>query len=321
MIPFNADHGFPPLSPDQLSKYLVRIHLSEGTSIKNISEPALPPKLPPTLETLNRVLFHHGFTIPFENGPMLFFSTPGPMSVDAIVDQLVTCRRGGFCHQNTILFIAACKALGFTVTAGMARMITMNQEKQEWDIGATTHMVAFVHINEKKYLVEIGKLRASEALEIKDGARCAGPAGEVFQLRSADFQAGPEGGFVLWHKRSPYSPPVPGMDAEGFYPYQHFTTAANRPKDYEPFAWFVQSSENPKHVLRRVFIASLLTRTNGRLFLTNRSFRHLEGKETRESERSFEIESADDWVRALKQEFGCELGEKEAIAAREHFFF
>lgn len=97
----------PELSTDQIAAYLGRI---------GVSGP-----LKPDLHTLNMLHRAHVLTVPFEN---LGVHLPGEeisLELDALVDKVVTRRRGGFCYELNGLFAALLEVAGFGVERLAAR--------------------------------------------------------------------------------------------------------------------------------------------------------------------------------------------------------
>ena len=91
----------PQLSADEITAYLDRL---------GVADP-----LKPDAETLRLLHRAHVMTVPFEN---LSIHLPGEeISLDlaALVDKIVTRRRGGFCYELNGLFAALLESVGFGV--------------------------------------------------------------------------------------------------------------------------------------------------------------------------------------------------------------
>jgi N-hydroxyarylamine O-acetyltransferase len=104
----------PELSADEIAAYLDRI---------SVTGP-----LKPDVDTLRLLHRAHVMTIPFEN---LSIHLPGEeISLDlaALVDKIVTRRRGGFCYELNGLFAALLESAGFGVDRLSARTYSAMRE-------------------------------------------------------------------------------------------------------------------------------------------------------------------------------------------------
>lgn len=100
----------PQLSADEITAYLDRIGVTGPTS-----------SLKPDIGTLNMLHRAHVLTIPFEN---LSVHLPGEeisLELAALVDKIVTRRRGGFCYELNGLFATLLETIGFGVDRMAAR--------------------------------------------------------------------------------------------------------------------------------------------------------------------------------------------------------
>ncbi|MGN9844041.1 arylamine N-acetyltransferase family protein [Nonomuraea sp. H19] len=77
--------------------------------------------LDPTAETLRGVHLAHVRSIPFENLDVLL-GRGIRLDLSSLQDKLVTGGRGGYCHEQNLLFAAALERLGFTLTRHLARI-------------------------------------------------------------------------------------------------------------------------------------------------------------------------------------------------------
>lgn len=96
------------LKPLDLSAYLDRIGYRS--------------RLDPSMETLQALVHAHLASIPFE-GINPYLGLPVPLDIDSLQDKLVRSRRGGYCHEQNILFGTVLAYLGFEVTLRNARML------------------------------------------------------------------------------------------------------------------------------------------------------------------------------------------------------
>lgn len=93
------------------------------------------PEGPELVRLLHR---RHATAIPFENLDVLL-GRRVLLDLDRIVDKLVDGRRGGYCHEHTLLFAAALECLGFTVDRVTAR-VRLGAER----LGPRTHLAVRV---------------------------------------------------------------------------------------------------------------------------------------------------------------------------------
>lgn len=75
----------------------------------------------PTTTSLQALYRAHRAAMPFENVTALL-GDHVPLDLDALQAKMVLHRRGGYCHEHTLLFAAALERLGFPVTRLAARM-------------------------------------------------------------------------------------------------------------------------------------------------------------------------------------------------------
>lgn len=97
----------PQLSADEMAAYLDRL--------------GVPGPVKPDADALRVLHRAHVLTIPFEN---LSIHLPGEevsLDLGALVDKIVTRRRGGFCYELNGLFAALLEAVGFGVERLSAR--------------------------------------------------------------------------------------------------------------------------------------------------------------------------------------------------------
>ena len=95
-------------APLDLDAYLSRIGYSGPTK--------------PDLVSLSGLLAAHMNAIPFENIDVLL-GRPIRLDLDGVQKKIVTDRRGGYCFEQTTLFLAVLGVLGFDVSARTAQSI------------------------------------------------------------------------------------------------------------------------------------------------------------------------------------------------------
>ncbi|EPC01025.1 hypothetical protein L861_10660 [Litchfieldella anticariensis FP35 = DSM 16096] len=108
--------------------------------------------LTPTLETLRALQQAHLQAIPFEN---LEIITGGEIQLDLanLQEKLVGRRRGGYCHEQNILFATVLDRLGFAVAGRSARMLMGDDARKVTAVG---HTILAVTLEERDWLVDVG---------------------------------------------------------------------------------------------------------------------------------------------------------------------
>ena len=100
----------PQLSADEITAYLDRI---------GVTDPA--GALKPDVDTLNMLHRAHVLAVPFENLSVHLPDEEISLELAALVDKIVTRRRGGFCYELNGLFAALLESIGFGVERMAAR--------------------------------------------------------------------------------------------------------------------------------------------------------------------------------------------------------
>ncbi len=106
----------------------------------------------PTLETLRALQRAHLAAVPFEN---LEIVTGGEIRLDlaSLEGKLVRRRRGGYCHEQNILFGTVLDRLGFRVVVRGARMLVGEDAHK---ITAVAHTMLVVRVAGRDWLVDVG---------------------------------------------------------------------------------------------------------------------------------------------------------------------
>lgn len=101
----------------------------------------------PTLGLLEDLHTAHVRTFPFGNVDVLLGTHPG-VAPDAVQDQLVRRRRGGYCFEHAQLFAAALEHLGFSVRRALGRVHRLSSTR--------THMTVIVELDGRRWLCDPG---------------------------------------------------------------------------------------------------------------------------------------------------------------------
>lgn len=103
----------------------------------------------PTLELLESILLSHMQAIPFENLDVAVMKKTVSMKLGDVADKLVENQRGGYCFEHNVLLAAALRAVGYTVTTMLARVLWNKK-----DIPSHQHVVLVVKVGADEYLVD-----------------------------------------------------------------------------------------------------------------------------------------------------------------------
>ncbi|NZA27159.1 arylamine N-acetyltransferase [Luteimonas sp. SJ-92] len=129
--------------------------------------------LAPSLDTLRTLQAAHLDAIPFE-GLDPYLGRPVPLDIESLQDKLVRRRRGGYCHEQNILFATVLDRLGFRVTGRSARMLMGADEREITEIG---HTLLSVVIDGTDWHVDVG-------------IGSAGPRGPIPLVEGGEFATG-----------------------------------------------------------------------------------------------------------------------------------
>jgi N-hydroxyarylamine O-acetyltransferase len=105
-----------------------------------------------TLETLRTVVGAHSSAIPYENIDVLL-GRPPKLDLESLQDKMVRRKRGGYCFEQNLLLRAGLRALGFTTTGMIARVVLGFPPDAPRVAG---HMVVRVDLPEGVFLVDAG---------------------------------------------------------------------------------------------------------------------------------------------------------------------
>lgn len=103
-----------------------------------------------------------------------YLGRPVPLDIDSLQDKLVRRRRGGYCHEQNILFATVLDRLGFRVTGRSARMLMGSDERE---ISELAHTIMSVVIDGTDWHVDVG-------------IGNAGPRGPIPLVEGGEFATG-----------------------------------------------------------------------------------------------------------------------------------
>ena len=106
----------------------------------------------PTLETLNRLILAHSHSISYETLDIML-GRPPKLDVASLQSKMITCKRGGYCFEQNMLFRAGLRSLGYRITSLQGRVVRgLEIDAQRPAI----HMLLQVELPEGTYLADVG---------------------------------------------------------------------------------------------------------------------------------------------------------------------
>ena len=144
------------LTYDQAARYLERIGLSEDARRLrlNLTEHPTDPPVEPTRELLDRLIYAHQLTVPFENLEIRELHKPVELGTGKLFDKIVNRNRGGYCFELNKSFNSLLKALGFKTTAHLGRI-----QMSAGALRPPTHRINLVYFQDgdstKRYMSDV----------------------------------------------------------------------------------------------------------------------------------------------------------------------
>ena len=230
--------------------------------------------LPPTAETLHRLISAHLAHVPFENLDVYERGLCPDLSVQGLFDKIVTRRRGGYCFELNGLFQKLLEALGYTCYSIVMRGV------RGGSIAYPAHRGIVAVLPEGKAYCDVGF----------GGAVSFWPAW-------LDGRLTPDG-FSVEKRGDEYYVLAPGKD--GVAPTQMFRDVPAYPVDFIPLN--IHMSQWPESLFRMRPMVSLRTETGG-VSLDGDTLRIRRGGETTERK----LASRADYFDALREHFGIDL--------------
>ncbi|KAI5301797.1 N-terminal acetyltransferase, partial [Ascosphaera pollenicola] len=128
----------PTLTDSQLAAYLCRINNNAGSQGSSLLQSTKSQVAVSPLLALRELQAAHLRTIPFDNLG-IHYNREHRLSLepDALVDKLVTRKRGGYCMESTGLFGMVLRTLGYELYTGGTRVNEFfgEQGRERWEDG------------------------------------------------------------------------------------------------------------------------------------------------------------------------------------------
>jgi arylamine N-acetyltransferase len=162
------------LNVNQLEQYLSFLNVAIGDDTNR------------DLELLAKLQRTHVQTIVFNNAALVFppavamYNRTISLQFSDVFEKVVIRRHGGYCFELNLLFAELLRALGFEIWTGAARVCRASPNN--WTNFGLTHMIIFVELEKKRYLVDVGfahsyapfPIQVTEPLESEEAQRSLG---------------------------------------------------------------------------------------------------------------------------------------------------
>lgn len=233
----------------------------------------VPAPVTPDAATLTALHRAHLLAVPFEN-LAIHLAEPISLEPDALLDKIVTRRRGGFCYELNGGFAWLLTALGYRVTLLAARVYSGSALGPPFD-----HLALRVDLDEP-WLADVGfGAFASEPLRLDVRGDQTDPAG-TFRVDAAEH-----GDVVVY---------------ENGEPQYRLESRPRELTEFEAMCWYQANS--PRSHFTKSPVCSRLTET-GRVTLTGRTLKSVVGDDTDKTT----FQNPDDVLAAYREHFGVTL--------------
>jgi N-hydroxyarylamine O-acetyltransferase len=194
--------------------------MNEAAVTAYLERLGLPRPDRPDAEYLRRLHSRHLHTVPFEN-LSIHLGEDVPLDEDALVDKIVTRRRGGYCFEVNGLFAALLRDLGYRVSLMAARVHGEN------GFGQLSHLALRVDLDEP-WLVDVGFGKHIEfplRIDERDGQKDPGGVFRIEETAEGDLDVYRDG--TPQYRIEPRPRELADFTAAHFYlrhsPDSHFT--------------------------------------------------------------------------------------------------
>ena len=245
--------------------------------------------LPPTVETLDRLIMAHLMHVPFENIDVYDKGMTPSLAISELFEKIVTSRRGGYCFELNAAFMSLLESVGFEVHAAAARILWRRDSYPPY-----SHRVSLVTINAKRYFCDVG---------------FGGPSPtRAILLDDAKPQDSESGRFVVKTGASD-TKTVFRITDEGPEATLLFIAQPFAPVDFIPLNFYIANNASSMFLSKR--IANLKTR-DGSAAIDGDILRIHSDNEVSETK----LETVEDTKNALRQYFGIIIADNlKTVAA------
>lgn len=242
-----------------------------------------------TREVLSALHLKHALAIPFENLEVLLGKEPS-LTIDALVDKLVTRGRGGYCFEHNLLFAAVLEELGFSFRLLSARVQWNLPESQ---VNNRTHTLLRVMVDGEPYFADVGF----------GGLTMTGPLTATLNVP----QTTPHERFRLVPLADVDELQVQAEVAGSFTPLYRFDLQPQLPTDYEMANHWIATSPRSRFT-QELMVARVTETTRYALRNNQLAIHHRDGATERRT-----VTDPAELARVLAGPFGIRLPEGPAL--------
>ncbi|MCL2136628.1 MAG: arylamine N-acetyltransferase [Coriobacteriia bacterium] len=159
------------LTREQTALYLERIGLVEEAGLFREDDGLQAGELglKPDLRLLDKLIYAHQITVPFENLSIILEGKGVELGTEYLFDKIVTRRRGGYCFELNKSFNSLLLGLGYKTTAHVGRIFSSPYLRPR------VHRINLVYLDEGKGVepyfsdVSSGGTQPAQAVPLKTG--------------------------------------------------------------------------------------------------------------------------------------------------------
>lgn len=213
------------------------------------------------IDSLRALHLHHNCSVPFENIDVVL---PREIQLDeqALVDKLVTARRGGYCFEQNGLFERVLREVGFNVRSLLGRVVLANPPQMP----PRTHRLLLVELAGERWIADVGF----------GGQTLTAP----IRLQSGAEQATPHGLYRLMNEGNDWV--LQFRHHEHWQSMYHFDLTTQYFTDYVMGNFW--SAHWPQSHFRHHLLMCRHLPDGGKLTLTNFNFTHWQGTHAKEQQ-------------------------------------
>jgi arylamine N-acetyltransferase len=188
---------------------------------------------------------YHLASIPFENLALRNAqSRQDQISLDpqAVVDKVITCRRGGYCMEQNLFFAYMLRGLGFKVYSAGARVRKRENGVPVGNFIGWTHVVNIATLEpqqgRQRYMVDVGfgGDGPTKPLPLTDGGVARNLGTQEITLRDENIESNADPGQRLWVSK------VKNHEGGFWKDCYCFTELEFLPQDFSAMSYFINNS-------------------------------------------------------------------------------
>ena len=229
-------------------------------------------------ETLNRLIWAHISSVPFESLDLHEYGIVPSLNVDDIFDKFVVRRRGGYCFEQNTLFGQLLRDLGFPTYDIVVRLLFPDMPLLPY-----SHKGLITEAEGKTWYCDVGfgGPGPKGVVEIRDGEQTVGGVTFRGTIRPDNFL-------------------IESKAGDGWIPVMYFAQRPIELVDFEPLNFYC--ALRPDSVFRLNRMVNL-TLPNGSKALTGKHFTlRLDGNVTEK-----DVETPEELEELLREEYGIDM--------------